>query len=501
MPKPVIKKPGPTQQHKHSSAAMAPATGLMQIDHIVVLMLENRSFDHMLGFLYADAANTSPLGQPYEGLTGSEHNVDSNGKNVAVFQIPANDPYLYYYPKSDPGEGFNNTNAQLFGTTTPLPGAQITNGGFITNFGATLSYQQKDTSGHWNILPGTVETDIMGMYTPNQLPVLSALAKGYAVCDFWFGSAPTETLPNRAFALMATSQGHLDDSVKIYTVQSIFNLMDAHNCTWAVYGDNQLPLAKQTVADITGAPAARFGKFQDFKHAVQTGTLANFVWLEPAWDSQGNSQHPNYDVSAGEALISQVYTTLFGSGVWNKTLLIITYDEHGGCFDHVAPPSNATPPDNLAGEFGFQFTRFGPRVPTVLVSPWIPAGTVYRVTQTGNTAPTPFDHTSVIKTVQKRFGLPPLTKRDAAAPDVGGVLTLATARTDNPLAGVSPPVNGNPSAIADHVTHLQQVHAECLAEIPNRSEKKGIEHHDGYPSFKTGAEAASFIRARATSIR
>ncbi len=496
MPKRVVQKPSRALKPNHASAAVAPVTGLMQINHIVVLMLENRSFDHMLGFLYADQANKSPLGQPYEGLTGNEYNVDSKGNRVKVFQIPANDPHLYYYPKSDPGEGFANTNAQLFGATTPPAGAQATNGGFITNYGATLKFQQNATGGHWNILPGTVETDIMGMYTPNQLPVLSGLAKGYAVCDLWFGSAPTETLPNRAFALMATSQGHLDDSVKVYTAPSIFQLMGAHNCTWAIFGYDQLPLTQQTVADITHAPAACFGKFQDFKNAVQAGTLANFVFLEPSWGSQGNSQHPNYDVSAGEALISQVYTTLFGSKVWNQTLLIITYDEHGGCFDHVPPPANATPPDNLAGQFGFPFTRFGPRVPTVLVSPWIKAGTVYRVAQSGNAAPTPFDHTSVLKTVEKRFGLPPLTKRDAAAPDVGGVLTLTTARTDNPLAGVSPPVNANPGLIDDHVSHLQQAQAQCLSAIPNQSEKKGIEHHDGHPSFKTGAEAAQYIRMR-----
>jgi phospholipase C len=241
--------------------------------------------------------------------------------------------------------------------------------------------------------------------------------------------------------------------------------------------------------------------FTDFKSAVQAGTLADFVFLEPSWGSKGNSQHPNYDVSAGEAFISQVYNTLFGSKVWNQTLLIITYDEHGGCFDHVPPPANATPPDTLAGEFGFTFTRFGPRVPTVLVSPWIAAGTVYRVPQSGSATPTPFDHTSILKTVENRFGLPSLTKRDAAAPDVSGVLTLATARTDNPLAGVSPPVNPSPNLIADHVTHLQQVQAQNLAQIPGQSEKKGMEHHDGYPRFKTGTEAAQFIRARAHAVK
>jgi phospholipase C len=472
---------------------------LSQINHIVVLMLENRSFDHMLGFLYSEQGNKSPSGQPYEGLTGAEYNLDSEGNKVPVFQIPANDPHLYYYPKADPGEGFSNTNAQLFGATTPPAGARASNGGFVTNFGVTLKFQQNAAASRSSILPGTVDTDIMGMFTPAQLPILSGLAKGYAVCDLWFGSAPTETLPNRAFAHTATSQGHLDDSVKVYTSPSIFHLMDSHNCTWAIYGYDQLPLTQQAVADIAHSPPAHFGMFADFKNAVQAGTLASYVFLEPSWGSKGNSQHPNYDVSAGEALINQVYTTLFGSRIWNQTLLIITYDEHGGCFDHVPPPANATPPDNLAGQFGFQFTRFGPRVPTVLVSPWIAPGTVFRVPQSGGATPTPFDHTSVLKTVEKRFGLPALTKRDAAAPDVGGVLTLATPRTDNPLAGVSPPANPNPGLIDDHVTHLQQVHAESLAQIPAKTEKKGIEHHDGYPKFKTGTEAAQFIRTRSAA--
>jgi phospholipase C len=499
MPKPTIKQRRLTPVRSRPLAAAPKGAGLMGINHIVVLMLENHSFDHLLGYLYTGQGNVSPSGQPFEGLTGNEYNVSSAGKQVKVFPIPAKDPHLYYYPKSDPGEGFANTNAQLFGTTTPAAGAKATNGGFITNFGVTLKNQQG--GGHPSPLPGTVETDIMAMYTPGQLPILSGLARGYAVCDLWFGSAPTETLPNRAFALMGTSQGHLDDSVKVYTAPSIFHLLDAHNCTWAIYGYDQLPLTQHSVADITQAPAARFGKFQDFQNAVKASTLANFVFLEPSWGSQGNSQHPNYDVSAGEALISQVYDTLFGSKIWNQTLLIITYDEHGGCFDHVPPPTNATPPDNLAGQFGFPFTRFGPRVPTVLVSPWIAPGTVYRVAQTGSSPATPFDHTSVLKTVEKRFGLPALTKRDAAAPDVGGVLTLATPRTDNPLAGVSPPVNPNPGLIGNHVTHLQQAHAECLAAIPTKSERKGIEHHDGYPKFKTGTEAAKFIRGRRAAIK
>lgn len=406
--------------------------GLSNINHFVVLMLENRSFDQLLGFLYADSQNQSPLGHPYEGLMGNESNLTSQGKPFQVFQIPANDKNLYFYPKADPGEGFQNTNAQLFGTTAPAAEAQADNSGFITNFGATLAWQQGQKNGHWDILPGTAETDIMGMYTPDQLPVLSGLAKGYAVCDHWYSSAPTETLPNRAFALMATSQGFLDDKNKVYTAKSIFTLLADHQLTWAVYGYNAPPLTRHSVADITQAANSQFGQFKDFQAAVKSGKLANFVFLEPSWDAQGNSQHPVGSLAAGEAFIQQVYETLRGSKVWEQTLLIITYDEHGGNYDHVPPPGGAVAPDSSSGEYGFNFQRFGVRVPAVLVSPYIEAGTVYRVTQGIGGVPTPFDHTSVLKTVEKRFGLPPLTLRDAAAPDLGGVLTLSTARTDDP---------------------------------------------------------------------
>jgi len=466
-----------------------PGTSLQNIDHFVVVMLENRSFDHMLGFLYADRGNVSPTGQPFEGLTGNETNPDGKGGQVKVFKIQQADPHAYFMPGADPGEGYLNTNWQLFGSEQqPNPLAPATNQGFVTNFASTLAWESKQTG---RVIPGTAATQIMGAFTPQTLPILSTLASGYAVCDHWFGSAPTETFPNRAFVAMATSQGFVQDkSCKIYTVPSIYTLLGKHGQTWAVYGYDAPPLTRGSVSDIKAAPPANFGQFADFQKAVKQGTLANYVFLEPNWGSSGNNQHPNYNVALGEQFLHDIYYTLFGSPIWQKTLLIITYDEHGGCYDHVAPPENAVAPDNSVGELGFSFTRFGPRVPTVLVSPLIAAGTVFRAAGT-----TPFDHTSILATVEKRFSLPSLTKRDAATPDIGGVLTLGKARTDDPLSGVKVPISGAAPTQAPGPSHLEQALAESAELLPVSDNNDAGYHHE-MPIFKSGAEAIDYARKR-----
>jgi phospholipase C len=170
-------------------------------------------------------------------------------------------------------------------------------------------------------------------------------------------------------------------------------------------------------------------------------------------------------VALGEQLIHDVYYALRNGPNWNQTLLIITYDEHGGCYDHVPPPQGAVPPDHSAGEYGFDFTRFGPRVPTVLVSPLIAAGTVFRVPD----ASMPLDHTSILKTLETRWSLPNLTARDAAAPDVSAVLTLTTPRSDDPLA-------------------------ELVSQLPVPDARGGTHHT--MPELKTNADYSNYIRTR-----
>lgn len=459
---------------------------LSSINHIVVLMLENRSFDHMLGFLYSDNGNVSPTGQPFEGLTGKESNPNTDGSPVSVFTIQSSDPNAYFMPGADPGEGYTATNSQLFGSNTAPTPPVATNQGFVTNFSYTLGWEAKEGR---SIIAGTTAASIMGVFPPAMLPVLSGLAKGFAVCDYWFGSAPTETLPNRAFVNAGTSQGHMDDATKKFTCPSIFGQLSKNNVTWSVYGYNAAPLTRLDFTDTTNADNSHFGQFKDFQAAAANGTLSAYTFLEPSWGASGNSQHPNYNVALGEQLIHDVYYALRNGPAWNQTLLIVVYDEHGGCYDHVPPPTGAVPPDNSVGEYGFDFTRFGPRVPAVLVSPLIPAGTVFRVP--ANTMP--LDHTSILKTVETRWNLPALTARDAAASDIGNVLTLTQPRTDDPLQGVTVPAAIGKYPDADKPSHLQEVYAELAAQLP--VPEQGGTHH-AMPRLVTSSDYDNYIRER-----
>jgi phospholipase C len=466
-------------------AQPAPDSPLAGVQHIVQLMLENRSFDHMLGFLYP--GRSGPGGQPFEGLLGTESNNDSTGKPVTVFPIEASSPNAYFMPGANPGEGYANANVQLFGTGSPPAPPVATMTGFVTSFASAISYDQKAGQA---VVPGTAAADIMGVFTPSALPVLSGLARGFAVCDHWYCSVPTETMPNRAFACAATSQGHMSDATKSFTVQSIFGLMTAHNLSWKIYGYDAAPLTRSDFPDTLAAPDTNFGQFADFQADAAAGRLPAYAFLEPSWSSAGNSEHPNYDVALGEQFLLQVYKAVRGGPGWDQTLLIITYDEHGGCYDHVPPPTGATPPDNTVGEFGFNFTRFGVRVPAVLISPLIPAGTIFRVPD----GSTPIDHTSVLKTIEQRWGLPALTARDAAAPGLGGVLTLTAPRTDDPMAGVTAPASGAQSPAASDVSHLLSVQADQVANLP-----VPLRHLEGAPllaSQRTPADYEHFIAAR-----
>jgi phospholipase C len=463
------------------------ANQLPAIKHIVQLMLENRSFDQMLGFLYQGSGNKSATGQPFEGLTGNESNPDDAGREVKVYKLDHTAPHPYLMPGADPGEGFHNTNYQLFSTDAPAQGASPTNKGFVINFKAAIA---SDLAKHYqDTLPGTNPNEIMGMYSPEMLPVMSGLATGFAVCDHWFASAPTQTIPNRAFAGAATSQGHLDNSVKVFTCPSIFGRLSQSNIDWGIYGYNSDPLTRHDFTDLQQVDQSHFGHFRDFQARARAGTLPAYSFLEPSWGAGGNSQHPNYDVAVGEQLIHDVYTTLRDGPGWNDTLLAITYDEHGGNYDHVPPPWGAAPPDNSIGEWNFDFTRFGVRIPAVLVSPRIAAGTVFRAKRGI------IDHTSLLKTIELRWNLNPLTARDQAAPDLGDVLTLATPRTDDPLKGVQVPASSTPHPNQSQPSVIEKLHAAKVAHLPLRNAQGSYDRHTP-PDLSTSAAIGDYIQAR-----
>ncbi|QHI35122.1 Non-hemolytic phospholipase C [Kordia antarctica] len=501
-----------------------------RIKHVVVMMFENRSFDSMLGFLYKDNNNKSPLGHPFEGLTGTETNPDSNGNSITVFPIDKNDSHAYFMPKKDPGEGFANTNFQLFGAgKAPYPKGIANNQGFVRDFENPIDnsplekkehpykksatnttkassdhdyksddykkwYKKPSPSGHASDVPdldGVAPKDIMGMYTPETLPVLSGLATGYAVCDHWYCSAPTETLPNRAFTHMGTSEGYLYDEIHSYSSKSIFKHLMNHNKSWGIFGNNGKPYTVSFCQDIPSSlpKNCQVGSFDTFKTALKEKNLPDYTFLEPIWGSQGNSQHPNYNVALGEQYLLDIYTALKESPHWEDTLLVITYDEHGGCYDHITPPNNATSPPAKSTAFGFDFTRYGVRVPTVLISPWIEAGTVYRTK-----GDVPLDHTSILATLEKNFNVTPLTDRDKAAPDVLDVLTLSKPRTDTPLKGITAPVANSTIKIQNHASQIQQMHAAALTDKHNRETGEA----KTTPDFKTEEDVKSYINTMHT---
>ena len=244
-------------------------------------------------------------------------------------------------------------------------------------------------------------------------------------------------------------------STRSGTVQ--FGKLAARQQTWKIYGYSGIPLTANDFPD-TMSPD-QYGEivagFSRFTADAAAGQLPAFSYLEPEWATYHdehdfrveNDQHPVSNLAVGEKFLYDIYQALRNSPTWDSTLLIITYDEHGGNFDHIPPPTRAIPPDNILGHGkhgigqGFDFTRYGVRVPAVIVSPRIPAGTILRAPATGR----PFDHTSIIATLRARFGIEKLGARDADAPDVGAILSLQQPRTDDPLAGITPPIAPDPT--------------------------------------------------------
>jgi phospholipase C len=339
------------------------------IKHVIVLMLENHSFDQMLGFM----GLTNP---DINGVDETRFNVNPID-NSKVFQIPT----TAITQQNDPGHEFENAMFQM----------QNNNGNYVADYVKRFPKATKDQI-----------QEAMGYYQEGIFPSLHTIAKNFMVCDNWYGSVPGPTWPNRLFLLSGTSLGHVDmpgspkdTQFHNYDQTSIFDLLSEKDISWKVYckGPAQsLVLMNQyqhlfhyvTSDAIEG----------DFKRSEKN--FPSFVFIEPTYGGpEQNDQHPPSNMLNGDNLLGTVYNALRkNKALWQSSLLVILYDENGGFYDHVTPPATVAPDEHTEV---FNFETLGFRVPAILVSPSIGQGVDHTV----------YDHTSLLKYLCDKWELDP----------------------------------------------------------------------------------------------
>ena len=461
------------------------------VEHVVVLMFENRSFDNLLGTLYP--AGFVSDGCQFEGLPLDSSNLDFDGVAHTVWteNPPTAGGTVGTTPDPDPGERFQNVNYQLYGRgfdpSTPYDSLGVPSmSGFVKDYTlpSKTEWIRSDPLGvPWPHLPrkhdgATASADgIMHYFSSTQLPIMSALAKQYAVCDQWFASVATQTFANRMFALAASSDGGVDDFEILrkhafigYPLNNVFQILDdslSGDPNWRVYYDDTADSYSISEMLIRYVHDRRDSNLSDFAKNFATDVAAGlppYTFIEPNYghklltpsSDMPNSYHPPFDVLEGEQLLWIVYNALQTSSAWGKTLLIVTFDEHGGCYDHFAPPPVATP---LAGTAPTPpFDRYGVRVPTILISPMIAPGSIFRAPAEGP----PLDHCSLIRTVLQCFVGPDayINQRDRYAPDVSAVLDAAVNNpgiTTKPMIPPSSLSRTQREAILSAPNHLSQM--------------------------------------------
>lgn len=390
-------------------------TNLNKIEHIVVLMMENRSFDHLLGYLALEGGRTD-----VDGLTSDMFNISTNGTVHRIHHLENTTFEL------DPCHEGNGVDEQISNN----------NGGFVLNFERMCR----------PVDPGGV----MGYHNAADLPVYDHLAREFTICDRWFSSTPGETWPNRLYALTGHSDGSRDNrSLPLYNEPSFVRHLDAGDISWRWYS-HDYPTLRLADRSYRAGHINHFFSFRrvfalenDFFSHAATGKLAAVSWIDPNFASIGslsnaNDDHAPADLRAGQTLVNEIYQALLNSPAWEKVLLIIVYDEHGGFYDHVPPP--------FAVDDAPNFRRYGCRVPAFIVSPWVKRSGVSH---------TLFDHTSIIKTILLRFcrqsngTIPDMGARVAAANHLGELLTERSPR----LA----PVASELQQLHDSIAHHEEV--------------------------------------------
>jgi phospholipase C len=392
---PVPADPLAAQRHACAFKAgdMASATlGLMDADrakipikHIVVVMKENRSFDHMLGGI----KKTQPAADVADS---SFTNNDKNGVSVAPFHLTTT------CVGNDPDHQWNAMHSQVDGGKMD---------GFVTSAASTTG-----GDGHF----------VMGYYDERDLPFYHFLASTYALSDRHFAAVRSGTFPNRDYLLLGTSDNVQSTQYVIWpdpAQKSIFDALDAAHVTWGVYADDH-PLEETlnipSKSFETTQPWSPVSKLID---AFANDTVPNVVFVDGT--ENGDDEHPTADVQAGEAWTKRLYDAAVASKAWSSTVLLLTYDEAGGFADHVPPRNDAC----LARPQDTTFHELGVRVPFVAISPWARRHFVSHAEQ---------DHTSITRFIEAVFGLPALTARDANADGLLGLFDFSCTPTTVPAA-------------------------------------------------------------------
>ena len=443
-----------------------------KIDHIVVLMLENRSFDHMLGYLSLDppeGRGRTDIDGLRPDMSNTWHKDAASGDGKAYKVHPAQGTTLKKI--QDPSHSWGPVHEQL----------SDGNAHFVDSYMKTRPPEWRTET------PRVVfANNVMAYHTPEQLPVYDFLAENFCVCDRWFCSIPGPTLPNRLYSLCGTSGGHKDGKLSLYKLPTFVRHLDKAHADWCWFIHSPPPMvwvADSDYALLHGGSIAWFKNhepwpwFHDtFMQRAARGKLPAVSWIEPLFvDVVGNAMptnddHPPSDIRAGQELVLNVYSALAGNPeAWKRTMLVITYDEHGGFFDHVNPDKEVGAPEDDRAADGFN--AYGPRVPAIVVSPWVEPGST-ALDADGNKIV--FDHTSLIRTILERFcrhddgTIPNMGTRVANANHLGHLLTRDVPLDPPPFDHVLPALK---QFRGDMLEAVFESHAkQLLGKLPDLSD-------------------------------
>jgi phospholipase C len=377
-----------------------PPPGAAGFEHVVVVMMENRSFDHFFGWL--PGANGHQAGLSYADSAGNSHLTHALAPDYQGCGF------------LDPGHSYSDGRVQFHGGACD---------GFLFD-GSDASTTNPNQAN---------DIFAIGYYGQNDLPFLGAAGPAFTVLDNYFCGIMAETYPNR-FYMHAAQTDRLMNNSTTSTLPTIWDRLADKGLSGRYYFSD-LPFL-----GLWGSRYANISKpFAQFLTDAAAGTLPNVAFIDPKFEDEGSGtsqdDHPHADIRNGEAFLNQIYDAVRNSPNWSKTILIINYDEWGGFYDHVPPPRASIPTATAAA--GDTDGRLGFRVPCVVISPYARRNFV---------AHDQYDHTSILKMIEWRFGLPPLTIRDTTANNLAEVLNLGTPDVSAPAFTVPTGPFGTPCA-------------------------------------------------------